>query len=338
MSELRIAVVGAGLMGADHIIRINSRIVGAVVTAVVEPDEGRAKAAMENAPLASWFPNIESALEANAMDAVLIATPGQFHEPVLIPALKANLPILCEKPLTPDSVSALRVIEAEMATGKQLIQVGFMRRFDAGYIQLRELIANKSQGELLGLHCAHRNPSVPETYHNDMLIFDSVVHEIDVVRFLTDSPIAAVEVRHFKRNTKSPEHLNEPILVMLETASGVLAVVEMNVSAQFGYQVRTEAIFEQGLAEIGRTSGMLTNFESKISMEENQSFKPRFAEAYDSQIQRWVNAAKLGKIDGPSAWDGYLAAAAVEAGLEALQTGKKVQATYNAKPDFYKGN
>jgi len=331
-------VVGAGLMGADHIIRINSRIVGAVVTAVVEPDEGRAKAAMENAPLASWFPNIESALEANAMDAVLIATPGQFHEPVLIPALKANLPILCEKPLTPDSVSALRVIEAEMATGKQLIQVGFMRRFDAGYIQLRELIANKSQGELLGLHCAHRNPSVPETYHNDMLIFDSVVHEIDVVRFLTDSPIAAVEVRHFKRNTKSPEHLNEPILVMLETASGVLAVVEMNVSAQFGYQVRTEAIFEQGLAEIGRTSGMLTNFESKISMEENQSFKPRFAEAYDSQIQRWVNAAKLGKIDGPSAWDGYLAAAAVEAGLEALQTGKKVQATYNAKPDFYKGN
>jgi len=338
MSELRIAVVGAGLMGADHIIRINSRIVGAVVTAVVEPDEGRAKAAMENAPLASWFPNIESALEANAMDAVLIATPGQFHEPVLIPALKANFPILCEKPLTPDSVSALRVIEAEMATGKQLIQVGFMRRFDAGYIQLRELIANKSQGELLGLHCAHRNPSVPETYHNDMLIFDSVVHEIDVVRFLTDSPIAAVEVRHFKRNTKSPEHLNEPILVMLETASGVLAVVEMNVSAQFGYQVRTEAIFEQGLAEIGRTSGMLTNFESKISMEENQSFKPRFAEAYDSQIQRWVNAAKLGKIDGPSAWDGYLAAAAVEAGLEALQTGKKVQATYNAKPDFYKGN
>ena len=338
MSDLRIAVVGAGLMGADHIIRINSRIVGAVVTAVVEPDEGRAKAAMKNAPLAQWFPNIEAAIGAKAMDAVLIATPGQFHEPVLLPALAANLSILCEKPLTPDSESAMRVVDAEIATGKQLIQVGFMRRFDSGYMQLRELIEKKSQGELLGLHCAHRNPSVPDSYHNDMLIFDSVVHEIDIVRYLTDSPIAAVEVRHFKRNRNSPEHLSEPILVMLETESGVLAVVEMNVSARFGYQVRTEAIFEEGLAEVGRTSGMLTNFESKISMEENQSFKPRFAAAYDLQVQRWVNAAKLEKIDGPSAWDGYLAAAAVEAGLEALHSGNKVSANYKPKPDFYSGH
>ncbi|QKJ25677.1 Gfo/Idh/MocA family oxidoreductase [Aquiluna borgnonia] len=335
MPDLRIAVVGAGLMGADHIIRISSRIVGAVVSAVVEPDENRAKAALANLPSAKWFSNIEEALQASAMDAVLIATPGQFHESVLIPALAANLPILCEKPLTPDSSSALRVVAAEMATGRNLVQVGFMRRFDSGYMQLRELIVSKNQGELLGLHCAHRNPTVPESYHNDMLIFDSVVHEIDVVRFLTDSPIASVEVRHFKRNSKSPVHLNEPILVMLETESGVLAVVEMNVSAQFGYQVRTEAIFEEGLAEIGRTSGMLTNFSAKISMDENMSFKPRFAAAYDSQIQRWVNAAKAGKIDGPSAWDGYLAAAAVEAGLEALRSGKKVPAAYQPMPAFY---
>lgn len=338
MSELRIAVVGAGLMGADHIIRIGTRIVGAVVTAVVEPDEGRAKAAMENAPAATWYPNIEAALEVKAMDAVLIATPGQFHEPVLIPTLAAGMPILCEKPLTPDSESALRVVEAEMATGKQLVQVGFMRRFDAGYMQLRETIANKTQGELLGLHCAHRNPSVPDSYHNDMLIFDSVVHEIDAVRFLTDSPISTVEVRHFKRNTRSPERLREPILVMLETESGVLAVVEMNVSAQFGYQVRTEAIFEEGLAEIGRTAGMITSFGSKISMNENESFKPRFAGAYDLQIQRWVNATKLGKIDGPSTWDGYLAAAAVEAGLEALHSGSRVKASYNPMPSFYENN
>ena len=68
MSELRIAVVGAGLMGADHIIRIGSRIVGAVVAAVVEPDEGRARSAMENAPEATWFPNVEAAIAANAID------------------------------------------------------------------------------------------------------------------------------------------------------------------------------------------------------------------------------------------------------------------------------
>lgn len=335
MGELRVAVVGAGLMGADHIIRITERIVGAQVSAVVEPDEDRAKAALATAPGAVWYPNIEAALEATAMDAVLIATPGQFHEPVLMPAIAAGLPILCEKPLTPDSASSLKIVEAEVAGGKQIIQVGFMRRFDAGYMKLRQLISAGSQGELLGLHCAHRNPAVPDSYHNDMLIFDSVVHEIDAVRFLTDSPIKAIEVKHFKRNSLSPTHLNEPILALLETESGVLATVEMNVSVQFGYQVRTEAIFEKGLAEIGRTSDMLTHFDAKISTDEHVSFKTRFAAAYDTQIQRWVNAVKQGKIDGPSAWDGYLAAAAVEAGVDALRSGQRIEAKYAVRPSFY---
>ena len=211
-----------------------------------------------------------------------------------------------------------------------------MRRFDAGYAKLRELISSGSQGELLGLHCAHRNPSVPDTYHNDMLIFDSVVHEIDVVRFLTDSPIKSVEVKHMKRNALSPNGLQEPILALLETESGVLATVEMNVSVQFGYQVKTEAVFQKGIAEIGRTAGMTTFFEGAVATEEHMSFKTRFAAAYDTQIQRWVNAVHKGTIDGPSAWDGYLAAAAVEAGVKALNNGQKVDAEYAKKPAFYK--
>jgi len=336
MSDLRIAVVGAGMMGSDHVVRIENRIIGATLSAIVEPDESRAKAALANVSNAQWFPNISEALKAQAMDAVLIATPGEFHEEVLIPVLNAGLPILCEKPLTPDPQSALRIVNAEVNGGKQLIQVGFMRRFDAGYASLRALIESGSQGNLLGLHCAHRNPSVPDSYHNDMLIYDSVVHEIDAVRFLTDSPIKSVQVRNLKRNTLGPEKLNDPILVLLETESGVLAAVEMNVSVQFGYQVKTEAVFEKGIAEIGRTSGLTMFSESKIFTDEHTSFKTRFAQAFDSQVQRWVSAAKNGTIDGPSAWDGYLAAAAVEAGLAALHSGNQVKCVYEKKPSFYK--
>lgn len=322
-------------MGADHVIRIENRIIGAHVTAIVEPDEARAKAAMASAPQSQWYSNIDSAIAANAMDAVLIATPGQFHEPVLLPALAARLPILCEKPLTADAKSSLNIVNAEVAGGSQLIQVGFMRRFDAGYQALRQLVKSQNQGDLLGLHCAHRNPAVPESYHNDMLIFDSVVHEIDVVRYLTDSPIKSIQVRHMKRNSLNHEGLNDPILALLETQSGVLATVEMNVSVQFGYQVKTEAVFEKGIAEIGRTSGMTTWFDGSIATEEHMSFKTRFAQAYDTQIQRWVNAVKLGKIDGPSAWDGYLAAAAVEAGVAALNNGQIVTVDYASKPELY---
>lgn len=336
MTDLRIAVVGAGLMGADHVSRISNRIVGAVVSAVVEPDESRAKAALQLAPTATWYSNVEDALQAEAMDAVLIATPGQFHEPVLVPVIAAGLPILCEKPLTPDAKSSMRIVELEVSKGRQLIQVGFMRRFDKGYLELRDLIAGESQGELLGLHCAHRNPAVPDSYHNEMLVFDSIVHEIDIVRYLTDSPIKSIEIKHMKRNRLSPEHLEEPILALLETDSGVLATVEMNVSIQFGYQVKTEAVFQKGVAEIGRSSGLNLFSDGRIATEEHMSFKTRFADAYDSQIQRWVNAAKVNQIDGPSAWDGYLAAAAVEAGLEALRTGQKIATNYVAKPSLYK--
>ena len=335
MNDIRIAVVGAGMMGADHVTRIAERIVGASVSAIVEPDLARGIAAIEHAPGAVHFTNIDDALAAGVIDAVLIATPGQFHEPVVLPALSAGLPILCEKPLTMSAEASLRIIEAEIAGGTQLIQVGFMRRFDQGYIDLRNLIVSGSAGELLALNCAHRNPSVPDSYTNTMLIEDSVVHEIDVVRFLTDSPIAAIEVKHPKRNKLSPDHLNEPIFALLYTESGVMANVEMNVSVQFGYQVKTEAIFQKGIAEIGRTSGLNLWQNGSLTTGENMSFKTRFAAAYDSQVQRWVNAVKRGTIDGPSAWDGYLASAAVTAGVEALTTGKLVEVEYAAKPSFY---
>lgn len=335
MSDLGIAVVGAGLMGADHITRISERIVGATVTAVVEPDENRAQGALSGIPGARAFSGIDDALEWGGFDAVVIATPGPFHEPVIVPVLQRGLPVLCEKPLTPDPESSLRVVNEEVRGGRQLIQVGFMRRFDQGYQSLRAMIAQGEMGSLLGLHCVHRNPAVPDSYHNDMLIFDSVVHEIDAVRFLTDSPIRSIEVKHMKRNSLSPGGLDEPILVLLRTEDGVLSTVEMNVSVQFGYQVRTEAVFEQGLAEIGRASGLTTHHAGSMATVDHMSFKTRFADAYDAQIQRWVNATKLGRIDGPSAWDGYLAAAAVEAGLEALKTGEEVPVSYVPQPDFY---
>ena len=322
-------------MGTNHIIRINTRMSGAIVTAIVEPDPARATEALKHAPDAKQFANIAEAIASGLIDAALVATPGAFHEEVLMPIITAGLPVLCEKPMTPDVPSALRVVEAEVASGKKIIQVGFMRRFDEGYIELQKQISGNSLGELLALHCAHRNPSVPDWYGNEMLIADSVSHEIDIVRFLTNSPIVSAEVKQLKRNKLAPERLNEPILVLLETESGVIATVEMNVSVQFGYQVITEAVFQKGVSEIGRSNGMTTWEAGRPSTAEHVTYITRFARAYDDEIQSWINAAKLGKIGGPNAWDGYMSVAVVEAGLKSLKSGEKVSATYVAKPAFY---
>ncbi len=334
-NDLRIGVVGAGLMGADHVARITDRISGAVVSAVVEPDDGRAAAAADAAPGSRAFGRIEDAIDADALDAVLIATPGRFHEPVLVPSLEAGLPILCEKPLTPDSESSWRILELEQRLDRPHIQVGFMRRFDAEYEELRALIASGDAGELLMLRCVHRNPSVPESYVQEMLINDSVVHEFDVVPWLAGSPVASVEVKYPRRNPLSPAHLREPILVLMELQNGVFVDVEMNVSVQFGYQVGTEAVFDRGLARIGQPAGLQRWQDGRFGVAAHESFVTRFADAYDRQVQRWVDAVRVGTlVDGPNAWDGYRVAIACEAGVRALEGGV-VPVNAPDRPDFY---
>ncbi|MFT4233078.1 MAG: Gfo/Idh/MocA family oxidoreductase [Leucobacter sp.] len=333
---LRVAVVGAGMMGADHVKRITHRIAGARVSAIVEPDAGRAAAAAENAPGSAALTSIEDAIAAGAMDAVLIATPGQFHAPVLKPALEAGLPILCEKPLTQDSASSMEILELEQRLDRPHIQVGFMRRFDVEYQALRDLVVSGDSGELLMVRAVHRNPSVPDSYTNDMLITDSVVHEFDVVPWLAGSPVKSVEVKRPRRNSLAPERLSEPILVIMELENGVLVDVEMNVSAQFGYQVATEAVFEQGVARIGQPSGLQRWDSGYFRVKDHESFVTRFAAAYDAQIQRWVDAVRGGRlIDGPNAWDGYLVALSCEAGVKAMHEGGIVPVEAPGRPVFY---
>jgi myo-inositol 2-dehydrogenase/D-chiro-inositol 1-dehydrogenase len=335
-SDLRVGVVGAGIMGADHIHRLTHTIAGATVSAIVEPDAGRATTAAAAAPGAATFTRIEDAIEAGVLDAVLIATPGQFHEPVLAPALEAGLPILCEKPLTPDSASSLRVVELEQKLDRPHIQVGFMRRFDEEYRALRELVLSEDSGDLLMLRGVHRNPSVADNYTQSMLITDSVVHELDVMPWLAGSAIRSIEVKHPRRNELAPERLREPILVLIELQNGVLVDVEMNVSARFGYQVAVEAVFQTGIARIGQPSGMQRWSDANFSIAEHTTYTTRFARAYDAQVQAWVDAVRDGTlVAGPNAWDGYLTALACAAGVLALSQEGPVPVSSAARPEFY---
>lgn len=340
--NLRVAVIGAGRMGADHIQRLHTRIHGADVAAVVDIDLGRAKAAVAHIPGAQAYATAAEAYSADpssgGVNAVLIATPGFLHEQALLEALKLDIPILCEKPLTPDAASAWKIVEAEVAAGRTRIQVGFMRRFDDGYRQLGRLVRSGELGDLLMLHCRHRNPDTPAGFTNEMLINDSVVHEFDVIRYLTGEEITSVQVRLGKATSKAPNGQHDPQHVLIETSSGVLADVEIFVNAQFGYQVATEAAFEDGIVDIGGDGGPYLRRAGRWGGEVTPGFEARFGAAYDDEIQSWVDAALRGEIGGPSAWDGYATAACCEAGVEAQKSGDKVAVVLNEKPALYAGD
>lgn len=333
--DIRIAIVGAGLMGADHVQRLAQRTVGASVSAVVDIDRERAQAAAGFTSGAHTFSSVEELIDADAADAVVLATPGFLHEEALAQFLEARLPVMCEKPLTPDPQSSLRIVEAEVASGQRLIQVGFMRRFDAGYRKLKRIIDAGTYGNLMMLHHQHRNASVPPTFTNEMVIHDSVVHEFDAVRFFSGEEITNVSVRTGRRTVNGTEHVNDPQLVTIQTTSGLLANVEIFVSAKLGYQVLTQAVFEEGVVKIGESTAETVITEATAGRAIDKTFHTRFLDAYDEELQQWVDSVASGVPIGPSAWDGYATAAVCGAGVQAQHSGAPATVDMVEKPAFY---
>jgi myo-inositol 2-dehydrogenase/D-chiro-inositol 1-dehydrogenase len=329
--SLRVAVLGVGLMGADHVARLHSRISGAEVVAV---SDAFAEKAQEVAATVPGCRVIDYPLDAIAdpdVDAVVIATPGQFHQEQVLACIERELPVLCEKPLTMDAESSLAIVRAEneyaARTGRRLVQVGFMRRFDPEYAQLRALIESGEIGEPLVVHCAHRNAAVPPHFTSEMMITDSVVHEVDVARFLLDEEIAAVTVLRPKATRHAVAGQSDPLLVLFEMASGRIVDVECFVSTGVAYEVRTEVVAEDGSAMIGLDLGLVRQGAGGATRSTTiaPDFRQRFGRAYDIEFQRWVDAARRGTIDGPGVWDGYAASAVATAGVEALRSGQRTE-------------
>jgi myo-inositol 2-dehydrogenase/D-chiro-inositol 1-dehydrogenase len=312
MSDLHIAVLGVGVMGADHVARITSRISGARVTVVNDYLIEKAAEVAATVPGARVANDPFDAIAADDVDAVLLATPGPTHEKQLLACLEHRRPVLCEKPLTTEVETSLEVVRREAELEKPLIQVGFMRRFDPEYQQLKALIDGGELGRPLVMHCVHRNPAVPPSFNSAMIVKDSLVHEVDVTRFLLGEEIASVQIIRPAPNPAAPAGLQDPQIAIFQTASGRHVDVEVFVTTGVAYEVRTEVVGEHGSATIGfgrKTPG----------------FREHFGPAYDIELQRWVDAVRSGSnVDGPTAWDGYAAAAVCAAGVRSLESGERV--------------
>jgi myo-inositol 2-dehydrogenase / D-chiro-inositol 1-dehydrogenase len=332
-ADLRVAVLGVGLMGADHVTRLDRRVSGARVAVVSDAAADRAGQVAAEVPGCRVVPDPLAAIADPGVDAVVVASPGRFHEEQVLACIERGIPVLCEKPLTMDADSSLAVVRAEDAyaarTGRRLVQVGFMRRFDPEYAALRELIAAGGIGEPLLVHCAHRNPAVPAGVTTESIVNDSVVHEVDVARFLLDEEIAAVTVLRPRATRHAAQGLSDPLLVLLETVGGRMVDVECFVSTGLAYEVRTEVVGEDGSAMIGLHQGLVRQHTGPGGAVRSTAvapgFRERFGLAYDLEVQRWVDAARRGTVDGPGVWDGYAAQAVCAAGVEALRTGRRTE-------------
>ncbi|TXS48344.1 gfo/Idh/MocA family oxidoreductase [Streptomyces sp. uw30] len=333
---LAVAVIGTGKMGADHVRRIQEVTSGARVTAVVDVDAERAKSVAARVDGCTVHTDPAAAMASADVDAVIIASPGPAHEAALLAAFEHDLPVLCEKPLTPDAASALRVLEAEQKLGHRRVQVGFMRRYDAEYMKLKAVLETGQLGRPLMLHNRHRNVASPPGWTSEMLINDSVTHEMDVTRWLLGHEITAVTVLAPTPSGNAPDGIRDPQFVVFETDGGAIVDVEIYVNCGFGYQVQAEVVCERGTARVGDGHAMVTNAAGRWGGIIAQDYIERFADAYDREVQAWVDATRRGEVIGPSAWDGYAVAAVCEAGVQALEDGGRIPVELVERPALYR--
>ena len=244
MEELRIGLVGTGAIGRTHIERINNTLQGAKVVGCADANVDFCKSVAEKYGIKAWE-NGEEMIASDEIDAVVVTTLDPFHEQYVMAAIKAGKYVFCEKPLAPEADACKRIVEAEMAAGKQLVQVGFMRRYDPGYNQLKKAIDSGKYGLPLMLHCVHRNYDAPG-FTTSMPVENSMIHEIDVLRWLLGENYKTAEVVFPKTTRNAEGELRDPQIMYLTTESGVRIDVESFVNCRYGYDVRCEVVCEEG--------------------------------------------------------------------------------------------
>ncbi len=322
--NLRIGVIGTGVMGADHVETITSSISGAEIRAVADLDPKRAEVVASRVPGANALP-VEELIKSPEVDGVIVASSDATHAQYVMASIAANKPVLCEKPLAPTVSECEEILRLEQARGFRLVQVGFMRRFDPGYLELRKLIVSGAIGSPVLAHCVHRNVDVPAGWTSETTVLSAASHEIYVMPWVFDREVVRV-------NWLSPAPVNallrDPQVVILELEDGALIFDELFVKSGYGYEIRCEIVGDSGTIELAPTALVVMRADLAVSQSVDPDFRERFAEAYRRELQTWVEAIShwrsgqaknpLGPVNGPDAWDGYRVAVISKAVLNSM--------------------
>ena len=332
---IRVGIIGTGGIGTDHALKLANGVSGSTVSAVTDIDRARAEEVAAQVGGATVFDDGFALIASDEVDAVLIASIGETHAAFTLACIAAGKPVLCEKPLAPTTPECVEILEAEVAHGKRLVMVGFMRRFDPGYREVKAARVDGRLGAPLMLHNIHRNPVVPDSFTSFMTITDAIIHEFDVTRWMLDEEITTIQVIPPARSPKAAEHLQDPQFAAMTTTSGVLSTVSFFANCTYGYDVRCELTGSEGVASLVNPATSSTFLGGADASPIPASWKVRFGATYHAELQEWISGLLRGETVGPSAWDGYAATRVAEAGVEAVRTGERVAIDYIAKPDLY---
>ena len=317
-SELRIGVVGAGVMGSGHVEYLTREVPGASVVALADP-----QVELRNELLGRYgldcptFDTLEQMLDGVELDGVVVASPDRFHAESITLLLSRGIPALCEKPLAEnleDGREVARLARESLAErGRSLIHLGFMRRFDPPLVEVKQLVDSGELGEVLYINASTRNVASPGIT-SEQLLTNIAVHEVDTLRWLLSDEWSTLGVVSGRRTSAAPEGTQDPIVLNGTTGNGVVVVADIFANNSYGYDVRAEVTFESGIVRVG-VWGEVTVVRDHQQPEQpgatlGENWIARFRQAYINELVAWTNTLRGEPSDD---------LATIEDGLAALE-------------------
>lgn len=309
---MRIGLIGTGRIGSFHAAAL-ARNPDAGSLLLADADPGRA-ARLADRLGATAAPAVDQVFTWG-VDAVVVSCATAGHADLVVRAVRGGLPVFCEKPLAPDLARTLAVLR-EVGTARGLLQVGFMRRFDAGCRTARELVRSGALGRLHTVRTMTADPAPPPAEYlaaSGGLYRDCLVHDFDMVRWVTGREVAEV---YATGADGGPARFREAGDV--DTAAAVLTLDDGTLVTSTGtrcngagYDVRMELA-----GELDQVSSGLDDRTPIASTEPHgpppaskpwSGFLERFAPAYEAELAAFV---RLVRGEGDNPCDGLQALAA----------------------------
>lgn len=304
---MRIAQLGAGRIGTMHAALLTEMVdPGALVIADVDPERARAVAEGLGAGTAGVEEAIASA------DALVIAASSTSHAALIRSGLERGIPIFCEKPLAPDLAETRRLVD-EIESAAVPFQLGFQRRFDAGYREARRLVETDELGRIYVLRLTGHDPEPPHEAYIPVsggLFADFSVHDFDVTRWLTGQEIEEVyadgDVLGFPVVAKYGDV--DTAVATLRLSGGTRAVLTTTRHDPLGYDIRTEIFGSRDSVSVGlgpRTP--MRSVEPGVAAPEGPAwsmFIDRFKDAYREELRAFLRVARGEEESACTARDG----------------------------------
>ena len=326
---MRVALLGAGRIG-----RLHARLLSATpgIDAVVIADaipERAVEAATEVG--AEALPTLEAALDA--ADAVVIAAATTAHAELIRASADRGLPTFCEKPLAEDIAATIDIARHVERTAISF-QLGFQRRFDAGYAEAHRMIATGELGTLYNFHLVGHDPEPPhEGYipQSGGLFRDFSIHDFDVIRWLTGREVVEVyadgDVRAFPMFAKYGDV--DTAVATLRMDDGSLGVLTVARHDPLGYDIRAELFGSKDSISVGlgpRTP--LRSVEPGVPPQAGPvwpHFLDRLGAAYSAELAAFARVARGDEPSPCTAHDGVQALRIAEAATRSLHEHRPVR-------------